>query len=109
LVAALRFGRIIVPAASAADARLVGGHLVRGAANLKELVAALRGEGPWSDDAPMVGEGDTSSIGPDLADVRGQAVGRRAVEVAAAGGHHLLLVGPPGSGKTMLATRLPGL
>jgi magnesium chelatase family protein len=45
----------------------------------------------------------------DLADVRGQPVGRRALEVAAAGGHHLLLVGPPGSGKTMLATRLVGL
>ena len=49
------------------------------------------------------------STGPDLADVRGQALGRLAVEVAAAGGHHLLLVGPPGAGKTMLAERLPGL
>ena len=47
--------------------------------------------------------------GPDLADVVGQAAGRRAVEVAAAGGHHLFLTGPPGAGKTMLAERLPGL
>ena len=46
---------------------------------------------------------------PDLADVVGQAAGRRAVEVAAAGGHHLYLTGPPGAGKTMLAERLPGL
>src|SRR5690606_13008934 len=47
--------------------------------------------------------------GPDLADVRGQARARRALEIAAAGGHHLLLVGPPGCGKTLLASRLPGL
>ncbi|MHB8594475.1 MAG: YifB family Mg chelatase-like AAA ATPase, partial [Acidimicrobiales bacterium] len=48
-------------------------------------------------------------VQPDLAEVRGQVVGRRVLEIAAAGGHHLLLVGPPGSGKTMLAIRLPGL
>src|SRR5918993_739741 len=46
---------------------------------------------------------------PDLRDIVGQSVGRRAVEVAAAGGHHLLFAGPPGSGKTMLAERLPGV
>ena len=52
---------------------------------------------------------ETEPVAPDLADVQGQALGRLAVEVAAAGGHHLLLVGPPGAGKTMLAERLPGL
>jgi len=58
---------------------------------------------------PIPGGAELTASGLDLADVRGQRVGRRAVEVAAAGGHHLLLVGPPGSGKTMLAERLPGL
>ena len=54
--------------------------------------------------SPLVEE-----AGADLADVRGQRLGRLAVEVAAAGGHHLLMIGPPGAGKTMLAERLPGL
>lgn len=109
LVGALRCGRVIVPAACASDARLVGGHEVRAAANLGALIAALRGEGPWADTVTATAAQQSPPPMPDLADVRGQTVGRRAVEVSAAGGHHLLLVGPPGSGKTMLATRLPGL
>ncbi len=109
MVCALRSRRVVVPAACVAEARLVGGHDVRAAANLSTLVAALRGEGPWARPQDVASVPDVGSSRPDLADVRGQAVGRRALEVSAAGGHHLLLVGPPGSGKTMLATRLPGL
>jgi magnesium chelatase family protein len=109
MVAALTSRRIVVPAECAADAGLVGGHEVRAVASLGELIAVLRGERTWSDGVNMVTERKVASPMPDLADVRGQAVGRRALEVAAAGGHHLLLVGPPGSGKTMLATRLPSL
>jgi magnesium chelatase family protein len=108
MVAALQCRRVVVPAPCALEARLVGGHEVRAAASLRELVAALKGERRWADTVAATERTPPTPM-PDLADVRGQTVGRRALEVAAAGGHHLLLVGPPGSGKTMLATRLPGL
>jgi magnesium chelatase family protein len=108
MVDAVTAAEVIVPAASAADAALVEGPVVRPAASLAELVSVLRGDAAWS--AP------TAPAAPppappvlDLQDVRGQPVVRRALEVAAAGGHHLLMVGPPGAGKTMLASRLPGL
>ncbi len=80
----------------------------RSVRNLAELVAVLRGDQPWPlvDVPPLVVDGRPV---PDLADVRGHALARQALEVAAAGGHHLLLVGPPGAGKTMLAERLPGI
>jgi magnesium chelatase family protein len=109
LVDALHTSSVVVAAPSAREAALVGRHDVRGVRTLAEVVAAVRGDGPWPSwpeppaAAPVVGRG------PDLAEVRGQRVARLALEVAAAGGHHLLLVGPPGVGKTMLAARLPGL
>ena len=109
VLAAVRAGRdrVIVPSANAQEAALVPGVAVTAVATLTGLVAVLRGESvgepiparPVAETAPEA----------DLADVVGQDRGRLAVEVAAAGGHHLLLLGDPGAGKSMLATRLPGL
>jgi magnesium chelatase family protein len=108
LVDALPDGLVVVPASCAVEAALVRRSSVRCAATLRGLVAVLRGEEGWPQLAMQPAK-DADPPGPDLADVRGQALGRLALEVAAAGGHHLLLVGPPGAGKTMLAARLPGL
>jgi magnesium chelatase family protein len=83
------------------------------APSLSEVVARCTGRRPWPDAARRPTGPTRSAPTPsgrgDLADVRGHLVARRALEVAAAGGHHLLLVGPPGAGKTLLATRLPDL
>ncbi len=98
----------VVPAAAAAEARLVAKHQVRPVTCLREVVLALLAEAPWPDEPPAPGPVPPAPE-PDLADVRGQPVARLALEVSAAGQHHLLMVGPPGSGKTMLARRLPGL
>lgn len=108
LVAALSTPAVVVPASSADEARLVGRHEVRPVSTLAEVVAVLRGDAPWPSPPPAPPP-PVVVRGPDLADVRGHRLGRLALEVAAAGGHHLLLVGPPGAGKTMLAARLPGL
>jgi magnesium chelatase family protein len=108
LVHALPARMVVVPPPCAAEAELVRGSGVRCATDLQALVAILRGECGWPDRPPSPDDGGPEP-GPDMADVIGQPLGRLAVEVAAAGGHHLLLVGPPGAGKTMLAERLPGL
>ncbi len=109
VLAAARAGHrtVVVPAANADEAALVAGVDVLAVGTLGDLVAHLSGRARLT---PHVrGPLPLPAPGPDLGDVVGQAAGRRAVEVAAAGGHHLFLTGPPGAGKTMLAERLPGL
>lgn len=102
---------VIVPEANAAEASLVSGVKVRVARTLGELAACMVGREPWPDPPETSGEdpdgfpGDESLL--DLSHVRGLLRARRALEAAAAGGHHLYLCGPPGAGKTMLAHRLP--
>jgi magnesium chelatase family protein len=99
--------RVIVPLDNAREATVVPGLTVRAVDSLSRLVAFVRGAGPLLDPPPPRAEPPLT--GPDLSDVAGQELGRYGLEVAAAGGHHLALIGPPGAGKTMLAERLPSV
>lgn len=103
--------RVVVPVANADEARLVPGARVVPAAHLAEVAVACGAQVDVPDVDPVGSPGPVRAPGPtpDLGDVLGQRAARWALEVAAAGGHHLLMVGPPGAGKTMLAARLPGL
>ncbi|MFE4058218.1 YifB family Mg chelatase-like AAA ATPase [Streptomyces sp. NPDC059096] len=126
------YRQVVVPEQTAGEASLVPGVSVLGVRSLRQLIAVLTGEavpdepqepGQGRPDAmlaglmvPGAGVGTGLATGgaggghrPDLADVAGQTTARTALEVAAAGRHHLLLQGPPGAGKTMLAERLPGV
>lgn len=104
--------RLMVPQANAAEAALVEGVEAVGVRSLRHAADILEGRvavAPQVRDIGAILAGSARSAGPDLRDVRGQESARRALEIAAAGSHSMLMIGPPGAGKTMLARRLPGL
>ena len=106
------FRGVILPAHNAAEAAVVDGLEVYGVTHLREVVDFLRGEKeltPVRIDLERLFREESEVFDLDFADVRGAARAKRALEIAAAGGHNVLMIGPPGSGKTMLARRMPSI
>lgn len=106
------FRGVILPAHNAAEAAVVDGLEVYGVEHLREVVDFLRGEKeltPVRIDLERLFREESEVFDLDFADVRGAARAKRALEIAAAGGHNVLMIGPPGSGKTMLARRMPSI
>ena len=100
---------ILLPTPNAGEAAIVSGLNVYAVSSLADAVEALNNPAARRPTAPPPPLGPSLRHAADLEDVRGQLLARRALEIASAGGHNLLLVGPPGAGKTMMARRLPGI
>ncbi len=104
--------RVVVPRENAGEGAFIQGIEVYGVSHMEEVIDILREKGtvePYTLNVARIFEKETASPAYDFRDIKGQYMARRAAEIAAAGFHHLYLIGPPGAGKTMIARRIPGI